>query len=275
MSIDRLQDKIRKLKNPFLLELAPELLGEGDIPDRCKALLEGLKGQIPGVRFRFGSFALLGPEGLLWLKELLACAKTQGYYVLLDSPALLSVSAARFAAKTIFEAGMYPCDGLVIPGYLGSDIWKEFLPWCEKGDKDIFAVVRTGNKSAPEIQDLLTGSRLVHAAAADHVNRYTGGAMGKRGYSRVAVLAGASSLESLKTIRAKYPKLFILTEGLEYSGGNLKNCSAAFDKMGYGSAICVCPDVLCPGEAGDDFVASAQAGADRMKKNIGRYVTIL
>ncbi len=273
MSIDRLQDKIRKLKSPFFLELAPELLEAGDIPGRGRALLEGLKAHVPGVRFRFGSFALLGSQGLEWLKELLAFAKNQGYYVLLDSPELLSVSAAGFAAKTIFEAGEYPCDGLVIPGYLGSDIWKEFLPWCEKGDKDLFVVVRTGNKSAPELQDLITGSRLVHAAAADLVNRNTGSAMGKRGYSRLAVAAGASSYESLKTIRAKYPRLFILTEGLDYSAGNLKNCSAAFDKMGYGSAICAGSDLTNP--EGEDPIAAAQARADQLKKNIGRYVTIL
>ena len=81
-------------------------------------------------------------------------------------------------------------------------------------------MARTANKSAPELQDLLSGSRLVHAVSADHVNRYGGDTAGKFGYTRVGILAAASASESLRTLRAKYPKLFLLLDGYDYPNAN-------------------------------------------------------
>ena len=54
----------------------------------------------------------------------------------------------------------------------GSDVLKPYMAAIKSVNKDIFVVLRTANKSASELQDLLAGSRLVHMAAADHVNRY-------------------------------------------------------------------------------------------------------
>ena len=140
-------------------------------------------------------------------------------------------------------------------------------------------VVRTANKSAPELQDLLAGSRLVHAAAADHVNRYGTGTEGRFGYTQVGVLAAASSAESLRTLRTKYPRLFLLLDGYDYPNANAKNCSHAFDKFGHGAAACSGTGITCAWKQtesdGSDWLVHAQAAADRMKKNLTRYVTIL
>ena len=78
MSIDALQEKIRKRKSGLLLDLTlfprelPE--GEGDEESRyaafCRSLLAELKGAIPAVRFRLSVFALWGPGMLGLLPEL-------------------------------------------------------------------------------------------------------------------------------------------------------------------------------------------------------------
>lgn len=174
---------------------------------------------------------------------------------------------------------MWPCDGLIISGYAGSDIIKPFLPYCKKPKKDIFVITRTANKSAPELQDLLSGGRIVHAVAADHVNRYGDGTEGKFGYTRVGILAAASSAESLRSLRAKYPKLFFLLDGFDYPNANAKNCSFAFDKFGHGAAGCGGTDITCSWKKaesdGSDYLVHALAAADRMKKNLTRYITIL
>ena len=103
-------------------------------------------------------------------------------------------------ARSIFA---WPCDGLIISGYAGSDVIKPFLSHCREGKKNLFVVTRTANKSAPELQDLLSGGRLVHAVAADHVNRYGADTVGKFGYSRVGVLAAAGAAQGLKDGRGK------------------------------------------------------------------------
>ena len=288
MSIDILQEKIRKTKNPSVLEL---MLPVSDLPPKfsrngegyaafCRELLDAMKGIIPAVRPSFTAFVLLGHDGLYHLSETLKLAAAQGYYVLLDAPEILSPAAAKITAETIWgEGSIYPCDGLVISGYLGSDVIKPFLPYCKKEKKDLFVVARTANKSAPELQDLLAGTRLVHAAAADHVNRYGADTAGKTGYTNVGILAAASSAESLRNLRAKYPKLFLLVDGYDYPNANAKNCSNAFDKFGHGAAVCGGMGITCAWKAaesdGDDHLDHAKASAERMKKNLTRYVTVL
>lgn len=288
MSVDILQEKIRKTKNPSMLELAVAL---GDLPTRfsrdaagygafCRELLTGLKGVIPGVRVSFASFALLGPEGLTELTAVLKAAKELGYYVAMDAPEILSPTAAKMTAEAVFgKDSRFPCDGLIISGYMGSDGIKPFLTYCKEGTKDLFVVARTANKSAPELQDLLSGSRVVHAVAADHVNRYGAETAGKFGYTRVGILAAASSAESLKNLRAKYPRVFFLLDGFDYPNANAKNCSFAFDKFGHGAAACGGSAITCAWKqaetGGEDFVEPAKAAAERMKKNLTRYVTIL
>ena len=286
MSVDVLQEKIRKTKNPSVLELNFTL---DDLPAGyekttvgycayCRDLLDVLKGIVPAVRFSFSAFALNGAFSLM--KTVMGYASEQGFYVLLDAPEILSPAAAKLTAETLLgEESGYACDGLVVSGYLGSDVIKPFLPYCKKQQKDIFVVVRTANKSAPELQDLLSGTRLVHAAAADHVNRYGADTAGKFGYTRVGVLTAASAADSLRSLRMKYPKLFFLVDGYDYPNANAKNCSFAFDKYGHGAAVCSGAGISCAwkeaGSDGSDFADHAKAAAERMKKNLTRYVTIL
>lgn len=292
MSIDVLQEKIRKLKNPSMIDLAlnaaelpPHLLEEEGNAAKaygrfCWEMLGALKGVAPGVRVGFTAFALLGPDGLTELTAVLSAAKDQGYYVALEAPYILSPMMAAATAETVWGSdALYPCDGLIISGYPGSDVIKPFLPYCKEGKKDLFPVVRTSNKSAPEIQDLLTGSRLVHTAAADLINRFGADNTGKFGYARVSIVAGASSAESLRALRTKYPRLFLLLDDMDYSCCNSKICSHAFDKFGHGAVVCAGPTVTFAWKTENsderDYLERAVAAAERMKKNLTRYTTVL
>lgn len=291
MSVDHLQEKIRKLKNSSVLELGipvsqlpPHLLQEeggnaAALARFCRELMSALKDTVPAVRLSFSAFALLGPEGLTALEETAKLAGEMGYYVLADTPEIFSPAAAQWTADAFLgDAARIHCDGVVIGGYLGSDVIKPFLPYCKKG-KDLFVVVRTANKSASELQDLLSGTRQVHAAAADYVNRYGAGTAGKSGYTRVGVLAAASSADSLRSLRSKYPGLFLLLDGYDYPNANAKNCGFAFDKFGHGAAVCSGMGITCAWKQaesdGTDYLDHARAAADRMKKNLGRYVAVL
>lgn len=288
MSIDKLHEKIRKMKNPAILDLTvtagaiPAHIAQGTAAENytvfCRELMAGLRDVVPAVRFRFDAFALMGADGLNTLSTLLKEAQELDYYVLLDAPGILTPEDAQLTADTFFGTVSYPCDGLLISPYIGSDAVKPFLPYC-KVDKDLFVVVRSANKSAMELQDLMTGSRLVHTATMDIVSRLGENIFSKNGYSRVCACVSAGSPDSIRAIRNGYKYTFLLVDGLEYPSGNHKNCSLAFDRMGYGAVVCAGASITAAwkenGTDGTDFVAQAVEAADRMKKNLARYVTIL
>lgn len=292
MSIDVLQEKIRKTKCPIMLELAasaaelpPNIVSEStDAAEAyarvCRELLDAMKGVVPAVRVSFSSFALLGAEGLTQLSAILKYAKKLGYYVTLDAPEILGVRAAQRTADILFTRDSpFPCDALVLLSYLGTDCVKPFLDFCKNDKKDIFVAIRTANRTAPELQDLLAGGRLVHIAAADLINRCADGLVGKCGYSPVGIMSAANAPDSLRTLRAKYPRLFLLVDGYSAVGANAKNCGYAFDKLGHGAIVCGGGSILRAWQQaesdGSDYIQQSQLCVERMKRNLSRYITIL
>jgi orotidine-5'-phosphate decarboxylase len=115
-------------------------------------------------------------------------------------------------------------------------------------------------------------------AVADMLSRYGDSIMGKSGYSRVCAMAAASSPDSLRNLRGKYKQTFLLVDGLDYPSGNAKNCSYPFDKLGHGAAACggSCIAAAWREEGdGSDYLEKAKLGAQRMQKNLTRYITVL
>ncbi len=287
MSVDILQEKIRKTKSPILVDLAmqphqiPTSLREGKseaeaMSGYTRALLEALKGRVPGVRFSFDQWALLGD--LEALADLTRYAGELGFYVLLDGPAILSPWAAERAAKLLSEGSPYYCDGLILCPYIGTDAIKPFAPYAQSG-KTLFFVARSANKSAAELQDMIAGSRLVHVATADHVKRMGEMILGKCGYSQIGVLTAATNASAVSGLRMKFNRMFLLVDGLDYPGGNGKNCSYGFDRFGHGCAVSVGPAITAAwsaeGCSEENFGELAVQAAERIRNNMNRYIAIL
>jgi len=291
MSVDLLHEKIRKLKNPSMVDLScreemlpPHLLAEHGCFTAaygrfCRELMDGLQEIVPVLRFPFGDFALLGADGLKLLSELLTEAGEKGFYRVLECPGIYSPLNAENAAKTLLGGETFRCDALIIDPYIGTDGIKPFLPYCKNDGKALFVVVRSPNKSALELQDLMTGSRLVHGAAAELAVRHGETILGKCAYSQVGALVSAGVPQSLKNLRTKHDRLFLLVDGLDYPSGNAKNCSNAFDRFGHGAVVCAGESVTAAWKESDsdgrDYVSHAVQSAERMKKNICRYITVL
>lgn len=284
MSIDKLQNKIRKTKNPSMIlfspagsKVPPNFQTGTELVDYLQysgALLTAMQGIVPAVRFDFNAFAAFCTEGLSALSKLLNAAKKQDYYVLLDAPTANTPAGAGVVADQLFQNWHF--DGLLLNCYLGSDCVKPFVEYIAKSEQDLFFVLRTGNKAAPEIQDLLTGTRLVHTVVADMAKRLGENITARCGYSRIAGVGPATSADTLQQLRAKYPAMFLLIDGYDYSGANAKNCSMAFDKFGHGAVACAEYSVVCAWqeESGDPVELALQA-VEKMKKNLTRYLDIL
>ncbi len=286
MSINKLQNAIRKQKNPSMVafsldknQIPPAFLEkESDFTKAylayAKALLTALTGVVPGVRFRFGTFAVAGTQGLETLRELLSFAWEQKFYILLDVPEVYSGADAALIQETMAENWQY--DGLLLNGYIGSDGLIPFLNEMKQNEKDLFLAFRTGNKSASEMQDQLAGSRLLYTVMADMASRLAEEMLGRKEYTRLAGVGPATSADSLRTLRCKYPAMFLLIDGYDYSGANAKNCAPAFDNLGHGAIACADNGIVAAWkEDRGDPIALAVEAAERMKKNLTRYITIL
>lgn len=292
MSIDRLQEKIRKTKCPVVLDfdimkdqLPPHLLNqEGSFEKAyarfCIELMEAFRGIIPAVRYNFGAFALWGTEGLCALSRVLDKAKNLGFYVILDVPEALSAQRARENARLLLaEDSLWSCDAYLLSAYIGTDAIRPYAENLSTGNKALFVAVRTANRTAPELQELLTGGRNVYEAKTDLVNRYKNQVATRSGYDAVALVGPASSAPTLKKLREKYKNLFILVDGYDYPNANAKNCAEAVDKIGHGAVICGGTSITAAWKFAEndglDYIADAKEAADRMKKNLARYFTVL
>lgn len=292
MSMERLQEKIRKTKNPSILDfdilpthIPPQIMAEEGkflkaYTRYCMELMDGLRGMIPAVKFSFSGLALEGTEGLVTLTTLLDYAHNLGFYVILEVPDALSAQRAQINADAIFsEDNRWPCDGVLISSYIGSDGIKPYAANLADYNKTLFVAVRTANRSAMEVQDLLSGGRHVFEAKSDIVNRYKNPQPVKGGYDRVALVGPASSGPILRKMREKYKNLFILVDGYDYPNSNAKNCAEAADQFGHGIIVCAGASITgawaIEGNDGTDFMMDAKEAAERMKKNLTRYFTIL
>lgn len=278
MSIDILQERIRKTKNPAIisLELPKTALPAGGVAqvraEYAFALLESLVKAVPAVKVSFLDYAPY-PQGTDCLQAVLQKAKELGYYVILDGLCGGSPDSLAELAELVGHGAPLPCDAVILHPYFGTDALKPFLPAIKKKELAVFLWARSPNRSAAELQDLLTGSRLVHCAVADLVGRLNAGTMGKLGFGQIGLIAAANQAGSLQTLRQKYRDVFLLVEGIDMSGGNAKNCSYAFDQFGHGAACCT-GSVYDPAAEGSPAQCAAEA-ADRIQRNVKRYISIL
>lgn len=309
MSIDVLQKAIRKMKNPsmFGLDPTPDI-----IPDFifdaayaqygntlrgiaeayrvfCTGLLDELNDVVPAVKIQSACFEALGHDGIRVMQELLAYAKELGYYVLLDSMRGDVGNIAEIYANAMFgqiEARgevfcPYTCDGITVNGYLGSDGIKPFLPYLkDNSQKNIFLLIRTSNKSSGEVQDLISGDRVVHTAMADLAQRWSNGLFGKCGYSEIIAVVGAGKPQMLESLRSKYDRLFFMVPGYGAQGGTAKQVQYAFDRFGHGAIISASRSIIAAwkakdGSDGTDYRACSRAAAEKMRDDLRKFVRVL
>ena len=305
MSIDLLQSKIRKLKTPVVLGLdpTPELIppallaeceaGPGPGPEAmaesyvrfCKGLLDALKKCVPAVKVQSACFEALGWQGVRAMQELLAWAKKLNYYVLLETMRSDVGHIAALSAESVFggldfggeRVFPYPCDALVLGGYLGSDGIKPYLPYVREAGKNLFVVVKSSNKSSPEVQDLISGDRVIHTAMADLTLRWSTDLFGRCGYGEIGAVVGLSSPTAIQALRRRYDTLFFLVPGYGAQGGVAKHAAYAFDRLGHGAAVCASRSILGAWreQAGVDYPEAAAAAVEKMKRQLETYITVL
>lgn len=307
MSIDVLQDKIRKMKNPSVLgldpaaDLIPPCLMEAALKEHpdpsealiaayehfCGRILSELRETVPAVKMQLASFELLGASGIALMQRLMSEAKEMGYYVILDAMRGDVLHIAQQYADALFGGiavgdsviRPYACDGVTINAYFGSDSVKPYLPYCTEKEKAVFVAVKSSNKSGREVQDLISGDRVVHTAMADLVMRWSGSNPGRSGFVPVGAMMPATDARALAAMRKRYDRMFFLLTGYGAQGGTARSASAAFDEFGHGAAVSASRLILGAWKKeesdGSDFALRALEAAVKMKKDLTKFVTVI
>lgn len=307
MSFDRLQEKIRKLKNPTVVGLdarleyiPPQLVAQcmeeyGETLEGAAqavfryncALMDALQGIVPAVKPQSAYYELLGWQGMRALADTISYARERGYYVIADVKRGDIGSTAQaysegWLGKSKVGGKLLPAfdaDCVTINGYMGSDAIAPFLKIAQEEDKSVFVLVKTSNPSSGELQDMVAGDRLVYTVMGDLVNRLGSGTEGERGYQALGAVVGATYPAELKELRRRLEKVFFLVPGYGAQGGTAQDVAGAFDRFGWGAVINSSRGILCAWQKAENgaerFQDAARAAAETMRDDIKKYVTIV
>lgn len=306
MSVDVLQQKIRRLKNPtmvclcpyyeqlplFIREQAEQTHGQTlraaarAAQTFCEGILDALQGVVPAVSVESACFTALGADGVGAMQNVLSYAKEKEFYVLLDTMRCDITPNAELLAESCFGAIQigensyqpYPCDGVLLSSYLGSDAVKPFTKFCTEG-KNVFLLAHSSNKSAREVQDLLSGDRVVYQVMADLAMRWSTNLFGANDYSEIGLAVGANNVPVLKNLRQRYDRLFFLVPGFGAQGAGAKDVQYAFDRMGHGAAVMAGRSILYAFRKKEtdekEYAQAAKDAAMKMREQILGYITVI
>jgi orotidine-5'-phosphate decarboxylase len=145
------------------------------------------------------------------------------------------VTAAAYAQALVGEtptpwgpvAGL-GADAFTANPLLGADALEPLLAAAEAAGAGIFALVRTSNPGAADVQDLPAPERPLHERLAALVDGLSERLLGESGLSGVGAVVGATAPEHIGRLRELMPRSIFLVPGVGAQGGQPELLGAAF-----------------------------------------------
>jgi orotidine-5'-phosphate decarboxylase len=251
---DRLIDRIITLNAPIVAGLDPTLdmiparlkQTHGDENEAAAAsllaynieIIDAVFDLIPAVKPQIAMYERYGSAGIRAYMETAAYAKSKGLAVIGDIKRGDIASTAAAYASHIDENSPWKQDFVTVNPFLGGDSVSPFLDICKTRDKGIFVLVKTSNPGSGDLQDMrLENGLTVYEHVADLVSEWGRGFIGKRGYSKVGAVVGATFPEQGAALRKRMPHTFFLVPGYGAQGGTGKDLRGFFDKDGLGCIV--------------------------------------
>ena len=308
MSFARLQEKIDKLQNPTVVGLDSDLAHiPADILERNyeehgetleaaslavfefnTGLIDALCDIVPAVKPQSAFYEMLGPYGVFALKKTCDYARKKGMYVIVDGKrndigsTASAYSTAYLGAVSIGSKEYFPfdADALTVNAYLGSDGIKPFIETAVKYDKAVFALVRTSNPSAGELQDknVLTfenekNNEKLYTLVGDLMADISKDTLDKYGYSCVGAVVGATYPQEAEFLRKRLKNTFFLVPGYGAQGGSAEEAAKSFDENGKGAIVNSSRAIIAAWKKqGGDYTAAAREEALKMREELRKVL---
>jgi orotidine-5'-phosphate decarboxylase len=242
--------------DPDLDRLPAPLAGAPDAVERfCCAIVDATADLVCAFKPQIAHFSAQRAEAALEA----VCAHIKDRYphipILLDAKRGDIGTTAEFYAREMFER--YGADAATYNPYLGTDA---AAPLLARGA--VFAICRTSNTGAGELQDLDVAGRPLYERVAEMVaSRWT--QLGECG-----LVVGATYPAQLGSVRQLVGELPVLVPGIGEQGGDIAaSVSAGTSTDGRGLLLSSSREILYA-SSGDDFAEAARAAATQTIKAI-------
>jgi len=205
----------------------------------CRGVLEAVAPIVPAVKPQIAYFEQLGPPGVELYFRMVAEARRLGLLVIGDAKRGDIGSTAEAYAAAHLAAEDAP-DAVTVNGYFGADGLAPFVEAARELGKGIFVLVRTSNPSAATIQDFTdAGGTKFYEHIAEQVAAVGAGEglVGRRGFSCVGAVVGATYPDEARRLRQIMPHQLFLVPGYGAQGATAADCAAAFGRDGAGAIV--------------------------------------
>lgn len=153
-------------------------------------------------------------------------------------------TSSHYAAATLEDPDFTEMDDLVGPDaitvnpYMGQDSLAPFLEAAREFGKGVFALVRTSNPGAADVQDVtLSDGTPLYMHVGKLVEKWGADMIGSRGYSSLGAVVGATNPDQLAQLRSALPHTLFLVPGLGAQGGTAADVAKAFKSDRTGAII--------------------------------------
>jgi orotidine-5'-phosphate decarboxylase len=194
---------------------------------------------VPAVKLQVACFEQYGAPGIDALNDTIADAKRRGLLVIGDAKRNDVASTAEAYARAFLWGGQgFDVDALTVSPFLGRDSLEPFVAACERYGKGLFVLVKTSNPGSADLQDqVLRDGRTISAVVAGLVDELGAAVIGRRGYSSIGAVVGATFPAEARTLRASMPKAIVLVPGYGAQGGTAADAVHNFNADGLGAVV--------------------------------------
>ena len=202
----------------------------------CRSLIERAGPACVAIKPQLACFERLGAPGWSALERVCATAQESGLLVVADGKrGDVPVTAAAYAQALVGEtptpwgpvAGL-GADAFTANPLLGADALEPLLAAAEAAGAGVFALVRTSNPGAADVQDLPAPEQPLHERLASLVDGLSERLLGENGLSGMGAVVGATEPEHIARLRSLMPRSIFLIPGVGAQGGRPELLGAAF-----------------------------------------------
>jgi orotidine-5'-phosphate decarboxylase len=188
------------------------------------------------VKPQLACFERLGAPGWAALAEVSDAAREAGLLTIADGKrGDVPVTAAAYAQALVGETptpwGPVPglgADAFTANPLLGRDALEPLVAAAEEAGAGVFALVRTSNPGAADVEDLPAPDRPLHERLAELVDGLADRLAGAGNLSGMGAVVGATEPQHLARLRELMPRSIFLIPGVGAQGGRAELLGPAF-----------------------------------------------